>query len=158
MTSETNKKAAAGLSGIASILTLIAVVVLVWLGIRLLLDPVPEENITICPGETFSYEVDLNVNKKDAVTLIKTENFFSENPEKKDNFYFDRGVNREIFAWDSSVPRVIHLSNTVTFPVKNPAGGNMGSGQYRYIVNLNSEGIKGPASLSIPVTIPDSCF
>lgn len=152
-------------SGVTYAILAAALICILWFGYKLVTNPLPYEytnlkyqpNIQVCPGESFKYSVELH-KTKDAITVIKTENFFSEDPDKSENFFFDTFENREIFPWDDKVPSVLMRNNTVVVPKTNPFGMKVSSGKFRYISSLSSEGIKNITTISIPFEIPESCF
>lgn len=133
-----------------------------FLLLKLLNEPAPYEytdvkyqKVEICPGETFSYSANLHANKK-PIRVSKASSFFSEST-KPQNFYYATTKDIKFFLWDKDVPDVIAVKDTVTFPIYNNKNVKMGSGNYRYIVSLQSEGYRHTASLSIPVTIKANC-
>lgn len=165
MVENIRKPVSSALKNFTSIVMIIALFVIIWLGFKLVTNPLAfeyknvkyPENLKICPGESFTYEVDVVVNKS-PVTIVKSDVLFSEDAKKPENFFYEEFSKREIFPWDAKVHGVIHRVNTVTLPVKNQYGMNVSSGKFRYIANLNSEGVKETASLSVPFEVPESCF
>lgn len=153
------------LKEVASGAMLLAVVVVLIALLNFARKPVPYQydmetlqttNTTVCPGESFEYKIDLKVYQT-PVTIWRTEMWFSNSPNPKAK-WADKASDIEYFNWDKSIKGLIHVVNKVSFPKKNIYGENMPAGSYRYIVNLNTTGLSTPTSLTIPVTVPASCF
>lgn len=151
-------------SEVTSFLVLVSAIVVFLVLLEYLTSPPPyeyknlkhEEYITVCPGEKFSYDVDVVVNQS-PITIFRTETYLPEAGESDDTWDYDTWSNVEIYNWDDRVKGVLHRHNEVTFPEVFATGKAPKPGLYRYVVSKNTYGEKRPATISIPIEVPDFC-
>ena len=103
-----------------------------------------------CPGDKLTYRATLIV-RKTPVTLFRSESWFSV--EDQLTVKGDKSADIEVFNWDTKVTKL--SPRTVPFTVPHEI---KKAGQYRLIVNLGSYGYNTPASTSITIDVPDTCF